>query len=1123
MFCRNVQVTLQIIRALIEKSPKDLPLIAPCILRILENILHSHDITLVESSLPTFEAFCEHHDAASLLADQAYLRLYENVVRQYATLASTRASPGKTQPSKPVSMRWRNAGLIAIKSVASSDALSSVSGRQYDVIVPMILENLWNEKDDSVEVMLHRSQMEEKADAGPLKRRTSIATVRTAETAGDTNPIALSGSALDVDKLAEEDIGVLAMQCLKQIFVVPNRTQIYAATLALLSFIEERVSVGDPVLKTHANSGKDSGWAIKIFSLVSQWAPVQDRYTILVTTLDNLVKRPLVDENLDQHIVLAAMIGSLLRSEVNLIGLSVMDVLLNLIAHMRRLVQMPGDPNSMRSDAPGPGQPDLRSPTTLKFAEEAERRSSQRKELLARLQRCIGDLATHVYYADQISDMIKTILQKLRPSRAGNTANNSPQGEKADAANGGPSMSVTSVEDPHLDSLFSLTIAKVAALKAIKSILLVASPKSKMAGNISLSRNRTPIQVWEGTQWLLRDADGQVRKAYVDALLTWLDRETAKEDLKARDETTRSYRKPTRELSGVSLAKRAASSASAREKQQPPAKAPRSHFLQLLHVAIYDNALQFVDYETDIVLLHVLLAKLVGRLGVNAARYGIPMIFRLQEDIPDAETPIAKVRLGSLCHGYFWVLTEKFNFEGTVVGRAIHNEIVRRRSKHFWVEGVHVPPPLLELVGTPGVARPQPRMPLREIESEALLPFDDRTSLVECVCVGYQEATVSPPASPGGGTPGRSFTHPILGGATAATAATSVPAVEVEHEIPPQIREQMLTDWSREMAMAAIREAGSKSASLNGSRTGTTGTSRAAAARLTVNGGGGGAAVNGLGYGYGFVAGAGSSSPHGSQSNLRPESSPVVGGGNNNLAVVQGSKLRKSSVRSGVSPAPSGRSSGLGVVTSVDQLKAALAGQMRPPPPPPTTAGTRAAGGEDDDSDDSMVSYDVTPSELSFNPAATATAAAAVQEGGGGLPAVDERPVSRERERRPGSGPLNSHPPDSGEATEVAEVVEEVPPVPPLPRELGGEPQQQKSATLPRPGTGRKTLRSRGGGDGGGVVLSASWAAVPGEESSGATKANGKVAANMDLDLLLRGIDVRAETGGLGGVGRPPY
>ncbi len=33
-------------------------------------------------------------------------------------------------------------------------------------------------------------------------------------------------------------------------------------------------------------------------------------------------------------------------------------------------------------------------------------------------------------------------------------------------------------------------------------------------------------------------------------------------------------------------------------------KVPRSHFLELLHLAIYDNALQYIEYETDILLLH---------------------------------------------------------------------------------------------------------------------------------------------------------------------------------------------------------------------------------------------------------------------------------------------------------------------------------------------------------------------------------------------------------------------------------------------------------------------------------------------------------------------------------------
>ncbi|KAK4161474.1 hypothetical protein QBC43DRAFT_97507 [Cladorrhinum sp. PSN259] len=1042
----NVQVTLQIITALIEKTPKDLPLFASCVLKILELILKSNDITMVESSIPTFEAFCEHHDPTSL-GDPDYLRQYISIVQQYATLASTRAIPGKLEPSKPLALRWRNSGLEAIRSIASSDALSSVTTQQYEVAVPMILENLWTDNENFLDILHHRADVDDKlGGTALLRRRTSAATVQTAGTEGDPNPIALAGTAGDVDKLAEEDIGVLAMQCLKQIFVAPNRSQIHAATVALLKFVQERVSQQEEVVRTDSD-GRDSGWAIKVFLLVARWTPVADRFTILVTAMDTLSRYPLNDDTLQQHIVMTAIIASLLRSDINLIGLSVMDVLLQFIAHIRRLVQLPGDPNSMRSEPPLPGQPDPRSPTTQKFEEKMDQVAAERKNLLWRLQECIGDLATHVYYADQISDMISIILTKLKPARSNSNAG-SPPSEPT------PGSSTNALGDEHhIDSLFALTVAKIAALRAIKSILLVANPRSKMSSNRSLSRNHVPMQVWDNTQWLLRDPDGLVRKAYVDAVVTWLERETTREDGEAKDETARQGQKG-RDDKNASLARRAVSSATAREK---PAKASsRSHFLQLIHLAVYDNAVQYVDYETDIVLLHVLLAKLVYQLGVNAARYGIPMIFRLQEDIQDAETPIQKVRIGSLVHGYLWTLTEKFEFEGSEVGRAVNNEIVRRRSKNFWVEGVNIPPPILELTGTPGMARPQPRLPLKEIESEALLPFDNRDKLVDAVCTGYQLQSVSPPTSPAV-SPGRSFTHPMLG-----SSPSGIPTIETEHEIPSHYRDQMSGDWTREAVLAAVQNT-SKTASLAGSRTTNT--------RLT--------AANGL-----ATNGAGlrpdRASPHGSRTNLRPSSSPGI---------------RRSSVRSGRSPVPTGSTAdGQEQVTSVEQLKLVLSGHVQPPA---TSHGAAFQQQHDDSSSDSLVSYgDLTPSELSFNPA-TGEPAVGVE--------MNKVPTHHERKSSLIGGPLSSHP--TNEEDEAAAV----PPVPKIPSGIDGKvpktSTQDFAATLPRPSTSKRSLKSRQADR----AVSSSWMTVDEKPPV------------MDLQALLNGIDISGADDSLGSITKPPY
>lgn len=1054
----NVQVTLQILEALIEKSPKDLPLFARFVLKILDLILRSNDITLVESSLPTFDAFCANHDASSLFADQAYLRQYEAVIEQYASLASTREQQGKNQPSKPVAVRWRNAGLEAIKSIASSDALSSVAGRQLDTIVPMILENLWTGNEEFLDVLLQRANMEEKVNTDHLlKRRNSNATVRTTETGGDPNPIALSGTAGDVDKLAEEETGVLAIQCLKQIFVVPNRQQMHTATTALLKFIEERVQQDETVVRT--SGGQDSGWAIHLFGLISRWAPMQERYVILVTAMDTMIRIQLKEETLRQHIVLTAMIGSLLRSDVNLIGLSVMDIMLGLVQHMKRLVQMPGDPTS-----------------------------GAKKELLGRIQQTMGDLATHVYYNEQIIDMVSALLLRLKPSKNAPGANSAAQGgEQTDT-------DTKASDDQHSESPFFLTIAKLTALKAVKGILKIANPKVKMSGSISLSRYPVPMEKWEGTQWLLKDADGEVRKAYVDALLTWLDRETRKTDLIAKDDL-RTGLQP--EPATPTDARRARSAASYRER---PSKKFKSRFLHLLHIAIYDNALQYLDFDSDVVLLHVLLTKLVNRLGVNAVRFGLPMVFRLQEDIQDAETPLQKVRLGSLCHGYFWVLTEKFDFDASFVGRAIQNEIIRRRTKQLWVDGVQVPAPPLEKCGIPGVISQQSKISQQEAESEALLPFDDRLSLVDCICTSYQEATLSPPTSPAG-SPGRTFSQPIL-----STTGSMISPTENEREIPAGFKEAMLFDWSRETAIATV-QAASKSASLNGSRAGTSGTHRN---RLGLNG----ALANGhKDYGQ--------QTPAGSNHNVRPRSQPAPDG--TRLAPLQ-TRARKSSVRSGLSRNPDGISTPEEGTTSVSQMKKILSGEM---PAPPLTAGAR----EVSSSEDSLVSYDMSTSEMSFNPPPATAQSQGAQTDGSSPAHTRTRSMSQGRERKGSDGaslgPLNSNPPsESGPILDEEDDSEGVPPVPPLPSDFAGAPHAApQTATKdyatslefssphslpPLKNPKQRGVKSRGGD----TVRSSTWGSIHSRDEPLPT---------MDLQSLLKGIDSRVGEGSLGNVSRPPY
>jgi hypothetical protein len=687
----------------------------------------------------------------------------------------------------------------------------------------------------------------------------------------------------------------------------------------------------------------------------------------------------------------------------------------------------------------------------------------------------MGDLATHVYYADQISDMIAALLLRLKPPPSSPVPNPVATIEDPEAAASAVATSANITEDPSTDGFFSFDTAKITALKAIKTILIVATQKN-ISGAVSLGRNRVSLRVWEGTQWLLRDPDGRVRKAYVGALLTWLSREITKADLRVFEEkASHSAHKPLTRNGGddstTSLTKRAVSNAS------KPLKPSKTTFMQLLHLAIYENALQYVDSEADIVLLHVLMVVLVENLGINAVKYGLPMIFRLQEDIQEVET-MAKVRMGSLCHGYFSALVEKFNLESSSVAREIHSEIIRRQGKGFWVNMIRLPPVRLDQIDQPGTINTTPALPIEKLESESLLPFDNREGLVELIAIAYSEHMSSPSASPPT-SPVRVSNQPILD-----SHPTS------EHQLPPKIKEEMLSEWSKESVAAGAQES-SRSDSITGSRGGT-GSGRQHRNFLTVNGN-----LNNDG------ANSGTHSPksqtHHHQHHSRPPSQTygLIGG--------VGTAL-KSSHGKAESPLATSDSS-QNSVTRVDQLKRVLSGQA------PPSRGYNAT--HSDTSSDSMVSYDGGTSDYSAdNRGITNNDISTPQR------ISTDIPRSKSRERIGGSSdhlsPLSSNPVALRQDNIAPAVQEEVdsadlvPPVPPIPPSLSqdrvavvGTAAQDFAAESLHNGSGSKSKGRQN-------YRESEWADEP--------------APALDLQALLDGIGTDGEAiGSNGNMGTPPY
>ncbi|KAL1955327.1 hypothetical protein VTO42DRAFT_8667 [Malbranchea cinnamomea] len=785
----NVQVTLQILAALIEKVPRDLPLYARSVLIVLDTILRSQEISMVEESLPTFEIFCHHQDMATLSTDPDYVMLYRDIVRTYAKLAGVDAATSfKTPPTQPTLLRWKNIGLQAMKSVVGSESLAIDGPNLLRSTMPVILQNLYA-GGELLSPLQKQAQTSAKLEREQAHRRhISMATVQSVD-ATDRDHGAAGSTTADEDREAEVESRVLALRCLENIFTAgSSRAQTHAAMALVLDFFLRQ--------RQHRKQEEKNGgaWATELLEAIVNWTPVQDRFIILLTITEKLIERPLVGGHLESQLLLASLIDWLLCSRMNLVGLSVVDVLIALLQHLLVLLRQgrPPTPEEVQHGASTnekSGRQEQQVAATSSPTHESNQLLSKilRQELIDLLQKCIGDLATHIYYADQVSDMIRTIVSRLRPS------SRSPEEANGESS---PRASNTDNSSPR-DAYFSFPAARESALKTIMNILVVANLRESYAGTGSDSRSRVPIHVWEGTHWLLRDPERKVRHAYVDALLSWLQLETNQDSLKVAPETPR--------LSKLGPPR----SAGDRDKTALNAA---STFLHLLHLTVYEIASEASTTESDIGVLHLLLTTMVKHMGVNAVRYGLPVMMRLQTDYLSDENDYSHnqaLQIGSLVHGYLWAVTEHFNLEGTRVGNAILSEISNRKNRGLWLNIIQLPPLQLNsiepaLASTVNLQRSQ--RPSKDYS--AFMAINELVTQIECA---YVASFASPPASPPA-SPGRSSSFAPL---TRTTTAVSRSA------LPSYVKEQMLSFWSKESCLASLESEHSSSVSVARSRAGT--------------------------------------------------------------------------------------------------------------------------------------------------------------------------------------------------------------------------------------------------------------------------------------------------------------
>ena len=799
-----------------DKSPRDISLYAPYVLRILTLVLSSKDISMVEETIPTFETFCEHQGHAILMVDQELAKLYDGVVRAYAGFAEKQSTAEKAMTT-PIAIRWKSAGLKALKSISSTDTMMVDRGKQLSTVIPVLLKNFYSHDDKLLLSMYHKAGLEKDT---PSRRRGSVSTSRTSVQIDRPNPV-LSNTTAGADREAAEEAATLALYSLKQVFSAQNRGQTRLATSNVLNFLTSNAMAERPKSAISPQSDIRADWSTTLIEMIASWTPVQDRFVIIVTAIERLIRYAPSEENLGKQLTIARLVHYLLSSSINMIGLSVIDILLALMQQVLVVLQVSGSGANILPVHPRlsaielfteNSQDSTNTGTAVEAAEPSMEPSVVRQDLLKTLESCMADLAIHIYYGDQISDIVTAILSRLKPSTKSSVPNPIAAVERPAAAVQVIAESGNLKEDSNSDDFFSFGTARVIALNAVKQVLINANRRTAASGAGAIGRNKVTVRVWEGTQWLLRDEDRRVRRAYVSALLTWLSLELGRKDLRiieASSVTKKNRIAPEDTQRTASSVVRAASSAS----KGGRVKSLKTTFLQLLHLAIYDNVIESPEDNSDILLMHLLLTSLSEKLGINAVKSGLPMILRLDEDIDVTETCRslrAKVNVGSLVHGYLLNLSRVFDFESTMPGYEIGSEISRRKKAALWLDAIQLPPLAVDkIVGASYLnnailGEPHNDKPLKH--------FGNDQALVNQIGIGYANQQLIQPQSPPQ-SPNRGISM---------MSTSSILAHNPEdNELPQEFKDSLLARWSKETCIASI-EKDTRSSSPHGSRSGTT-------------------------------------------------------------------------------------------------------------------------------------------------------------------------------------------------------------------------------------------------------------------------------------------------------------
>lgn len=505
----DVQVTLSILKALIKETHEDLNLFAVNVVNIILTVLSSNDLALCRYAHETLETFCEYHDGALFSGDPFYVEQFHKLVEEYISLAKYNQSKSTptwitTDPTNnsaesnntfknTTDLEWRLVGTKALKSFASSAAISTPTGLSHLYkIIPVLLSTLSAADPDGSKIVKLDNQKGSTVTHDVEKGNSGDRSLRASTESYNKNYDEFT-ELPEYSLLLSTSLGAL-----KSFYDTTSDMILKASIVTTLAFIRDN---------SPSTSSLFNQWASTLLITCAKWVPAQLRFAVISTTIEKLNSCPI--DNLLAQFTFASLISSLLSSSVNMIGLSVIDTQRSFLHQQSVLLKSIAAASATNKNSNIKELYHIGSPSVY--------------DLVEKLRECVVKLTTHVYYATQIPDMLSELLLKFQESMQHHpastvaaTTNTSAHDTETTTLSG--RSSETSVLSPNS---YSHTLYISNLLKTITEILSKLSLQAKHTGNGGANVPLT-ISSWDGTQKLLTHIDPEVRIAFANTLIVFI-------------------------------------------------------------------------------------------------------------------------------------------------------------------------------------------------------------------------------------------------------------------------------------------------------------------------------------------------------------------------------------------------------------------------------------------------------------------------------------------------------------------------------------------------------------------------------------------------------------------------